>query len=173
MPGINWWSMRHTLVMLAALAAPAFAHDDTRIPMPMDIAPHHTHFIAGPHHYDIQPEQYEQRHFGTHWISFGQHNYDMSNDPYVREQYDHTNAPRRYRGMGLGEHERYSMMRRDLRQIDDHAEEPWVLSRINRRGLDYEMSPEEEHDEMHRRAVGFPRPSWYAIYKKQKRVVRE
>lgn len=165
--------MRRLLVMLAGLiaAAPARAHDDTLIPMPVDIAPHHTHVIVGPHHYDIQPEQYESRHFGTHWNSFGQHNYDMSQDPSRRERFDYHQ--RRYRGMGQGEEERYSMTRRSLEDIDDHAEQPWVLDRIKRRGLAYALPPEEEREEWERRAVGFPRPSWYAIYKKRKRVVRE
>ena len=163
--------MRRISVLLALLAAPAFAHDDTLIPMPMDIPPHHVGSIVGDHHYDIKYEDFEEEHGPTHWISYGQHNYDMSQEPYNRDRYDHDQ--RRYRGMGEGPRERYSLTRRTVEDIDDHAEQPWVLDRIHHRGLAYAMPPEEAHDEMHNRAVGFPRPSWYAIYKKDRRVHRE
>jgi hypothetical protein len=94
----------------------------------------------------------------------------MSNDPSARHRFPHEQ--RRYRGMGQGERERFSMLRQSIEEICDCTEEPWVLDRIRHRGLAYAMPPDEEYREHERRAVGFPRPSWYAIYKKQKRVVR-
>ena len=165
--------MRRLLIMLLGLAAvaPARGQDVELIPMPADIPPHHTHVIVGEHHYDIQPEQYEHRHSETHWNSFGQHNYDMTEDPSHREHFDFDQ--KRYRGMGRGPDERYSMTRRSLEDIDDHAERPWVLTNLHRRGLAYAIPEDEWPAEREKRAVGFPRPSWYAIYKKQKTVVRQ
>lgn len=165
--------MRRFLVMMLGLAAPAIAQpvDPMRIPMPMDIPPHHTHSVVGPHHYDIQPEQYEERCSPGHVKSYGQHNYDMSEDPSNRERF-YVDS-KRWRGMGLGQDERYSMMRRSLEDIDDHAERPWVTTNLHRRGLAYRIPDEGLDEELSKRAVGFPRPSWYAIYKKDKRVHRE
>lgn len=182
--------MRRLLVMIVGLATavgPVRAHarvapeerdyEEERVvlvPMPADIPPHHSRVIVGEHHYDLQPEDYEERHSQTHFISHGQHNYDMSQDPSNRERWDVNQ--KRYHGMGLGEDERYSMMRRSIEDIDDHAERPWVLHGIKRRGLAYAIpseAREANEAEYARRVVGFPRPSWYAIYKKQRGVVRE
>ena len=161
------------LLVVAALSRPVMAEWDPPelVPMPADVPPHRAGFIAGEHHYDIDPEAYEQHHLGDHWISYGQHNYDMSEDASVRDRFPYEKV--RYRGMGRDFEERYSMLRRSLEDMDHHAEQPWVLSRVKHPGLAYTMPPDVAEEEWHKRDVGFPRPSWYAIYKKQKRVVRE
>lgn len=169
--------MRRLLLLLVVCAAPsallAEANDDGRVPMPADVPPHSADYPAGPHHFDISGNDHEIHHFGDHWISYGGHNYDMKEDPSNRARVDYEN--KRYRGIEPEHRQRWHMHRRSLEEVHFASipEQPWVVDRIRRRGLDYEMPPDEEHDEMHRRAVGFPRPSWYAIYKKRKRVVRE
>lgn len=162
--------MLRQLVMLLAVPALAVAHDDTLIPMPADVPPHHARFLAGPHHFEIGGNQTEIRHSGDHWISYGMHNYDMSADPSNRHKFPYEEH--RYRGMGQGERERFSMSRKSLADIPRGQEEPWVVDRIKRRGLAYQLPEEDTITERDRRAVGFPRPSWYAKYKHQRRVVR-
>lgn len=162
------------MTLALALAAPACAQHEAPpdlVEMPADIPPHHKNFIATDRHYEIDAADNEIHHCGDHWISYGQHNYEMSDDPSNRERFPYDS--RRFRGMGLGDEERYSIMRRDLEDIDHHPERPWVVNRIGKRGLAYAVPPENEVLEYQERFVGFPRPSWYAIYKKGKRIVRE
>jgi hypothetical protein len=89
--------------------------DPTLVPMPMDIAPHPSHFIAGERHYDIGGRPESTHHYGDHFISFGHHNYDMSGDPSRRGIA--VTTPRRHRGMEPERGERLTVLARRMPEV--------------------------------------------------------
>ena len=159
------WAVATLLCSLLA-AGPIHCGDEQQVPMPADIPPHHKGVIVGERHYDISNAPESIQHFGDHFISYGHHNYDMSQDPSVVHDYPYYK--RRYRGMGLGDRERCEIMRKDFSRIDDRPTKPWVYHGAWKRGLHYRKPWELAEEDEARDRVDFPRPSWAVIYAKRR-----
>jgi hypothetical protein len=131
------------------------------VPMPADIPPHSTRFIAGEHHYDISNKPEMVHHLNSHYYSYGHHNYDLSGDPSFRHVYHRDDV--HYRGMGTGEYERWGIQEKSFCQFPGEPEIPWVLKKMTRRRHRRNNDPDQ--------SGVFPRPSWWVSYAGKKRVV--
>jgi hypothetical protein len=149
------------LILAPIVSGPARAQEPTRAPMPVDIPPHHRGFIAGERHFDVSNAPPFVRHFGDHFISYGRHNYDISDDPAYSWRYPFETV--RFRGTGRGL-ERMSVVTWHPDEFDLPPERPWVSTGMRARGLRY-RPPEEQRVEPP--PFDRPTPSYYAVYKQR------